>query len=65
MKSRTRTYDSVSMEFLLTYGWAILVVLVAIGALAYFGIFNVNIYYKTNPDKCVCEQKCEDFIGYP
>jgi len=25
-----------AMEFLMTYGWAILVVLVAIGALAYF-----------------------------
>ncbi len=28
------------MEFLMTYGWAILVVLVAIGALAYFGVLN-------------------------
>ena len=28
------------MEFLLTYGWAILVVLVAIGALAHFGVLN-------------------------
>jgi uncharacterized protein (UPF0333 family) len=25
-----------AMEFLMTYGWAILVVLVALGALAYF-----------------------------
>lgn len=28
------------MEFLMTYGWAILVVLVAIGALAYFGVMK-------------------------
>ena len=28
------------MEFLMTYGWAILVVIAAIGALAYFGILN-------------------------
>jgi len=28
------------MEFLMTYGWAILVVLIAIGALAYFGVLN-------------------------
>lgn len=28
------------MEFLMTYGWAILVVLAAIGALAYFGILS-------------------------
>lgn len=28
------------MEFLMTYGWAILVVLAAIAALAYFGVLN-------------------------
>ncbi len=31
-----------AMEFLMTYGWAILVVLVAIAALAYFGVTNIN-----------------------
>ncbi|MFP4118604.1 MAG: hypothetical protein ACLFTH_00960 [Candidatus Woesearchaeota archaeon] len=29
-----------AMEFLMTYGWAILVVLLAIGALAYFGVLS-------------------------
>lgn len=29
-----------AMEFLMTYGWAILVVLAAIGALAYFGVLT-------------------------
>ncbi len=29
-----------AMEFLMTYGWAILVVLAAIAALAYFGVLN-------------------------
>jgi hypothetical protein len=29
-----------AMEFLMTYGWALLVVLVAIGALASFGVLN-------------------------
>jgi len=29
-----------AMEFLMTYGWAILVVLVAIGALAYVGVLS-------------------------
>jgi hypothetical protein len=29
-----------AMEFLMTYGWWILVVLAAIGALAYFGVLN-------------------------
>ncbi len=28
------------MEFLMTYGWAILVMLIAIGALAYFGVIS-------------------------
>ncbi len=29
-----------AMEFLMTYGWAILVILVAVAALAYFGVFS-------------------------
>lgn len=37
------------MEFLMTYGWAILVVLAAIGALAYFGVLSPD---KFLPDKC-------------
>jgi hypothetical protein len=38
-----------AMEFLMTYGWAILVVLAAIGALAYFGVLNPGNFMK---DKC-------------
>lgn len=38
-----------AMEFLMTYGWAILVVLVAIGALAYFGVLSPG---DVLPDKC-------------
>jgi len=38
-----------AMEFLMTYGWAILVVLAAIGALAYFGVLSpANLL----PEKC-------------
>lgn len=37
------------MEFLMTYGWAILVVLVVVGALAYFGVLDPT---KLLPDKC-------------
>jgi hypothetical protein len=36
MKQRAQA----AMEFLMTYGWAILVVLAAIGALAYFGVLS-------------------------
>jgi hypothetical protein len=38
-----------AMEFLMTYGWAILVVLVAIGALAYFGVLSPE---NLLPEKC-------------
>jgi hypothetical protein len=39
-----------AMEFLMTYGWAILVVLAAIGALAYFGVLSPD---KFLPEKCL------------
>ncbi|MFH1073127.1 MAG: hypothetical protein V1743_06900 [Nanoarchaeota archaeon] len=35
-----RKKGQAAMEFLMTYGWAILVVLAAIGALAYFGVLS-------------------------
>ena len=38
-----------ALEFLMTYGWAILVVLVAVGALAYFGVLSPD---KFLPAKC-------------
>jgi len=37
-----------AMEFLMTYGWALLVVLIVIGALAFFGLLNPNRFL---PDK--------------
>jgi hypothetical protein len=39
-----------AMEFLMTYGWAFLVILIMIGALAYFGILSPT---KLLPDKCL------------
>ena len=49
-----------AMEFLMTYGWAILVVLVAIGALAYFGVLSPD---KFLPAKCQLPAgiACSDF----
>lgn len=41
-----------ALEFIMTYGWAILVVLVAIGALAYFGVLSPD---KFLPSKCVLQ----------
>ena len=42
-----------AMEFLMTYGWAILVVLLAIAALAYFGVLNPGKYL---PSSCTFPQ---------
>ena len=49
-----------AMEFLMTYGWAIMVVLVAISALAYFGVLSPD---KFLPNKCFLEAGigCTDF----
>ena len=38
------------MEFLMTYGWALLIVLVALGALAFFGVFNFD---NVLPEQCI------------
>ena len=41
-----------ALEFIMTYGWAILVVLVAIGALAYFGVLSPDRFL---PNKCTLQ----------
>ena len=48
-----------ALEFLMTYGWAILVVLVVIGALAYFGVLNPSTIL---PEKCTLQMGlyCQD-----
>jgi len=56
-----------ALEFLMTYGWAILVVLAAIGALAYFGVLNPSNFL---PDQCLgstgfgCVGKPDIHAGY-
>ena len=49
-----------ALEFIMTYGWAILVVLVAIGALAYFGVLSPD---KFLPSRCTLQSgiACLDF----
>lgn len=47
-----------AMEFLMTYGWAMIAVLTAVGALAYFGVvdlsqFTPNICYTTATFECM------------
>ncbi len=50
-----------AIEFLVTYGWAIMAAMLVIGALTYFGITNPA---TSLPDKCVFSNafECEDFI---
>ncbi len=49
-----------AMEFLMTYGWAIIVVLITIGALAYFGVLSPERIFGSS---CILEPglNCEDF----
>ena len=49
--ARSRSSQA-AMEFLMTYGWAILVVLAAIAALAYFGVLSPE---KFLPEKCILQ----------
>ena len=53
-----------ALEFLTTYAWAFLVILIMIGALAYFGILRPS---RLLPDRCNFgpEVDCQDFqIAY-
>ena len=49
---RMKKKSQAALEFIMTYGWAILVVLVAIGALAYFGVLNPDRFL---PSKCTLQ----------
>ena len=55
--------QSDAMEFLMTYGWAILVVLIAVGALMYF----IKPTYML-PEKCILSTghglSCDKFVSY-
>jgi len=48
MKMRTKKGQG-ALEFLMTYGWAFLVILIMIAALTYFGVLNPS---KWLPDRC-------------
>jgi hypothetical protein len=52
-----------ALEFLTTYGWAFLVILIMIGALAYFGVLTPGNFL---PDRCVATAgfNCGEFAFY-
>ncbi len=60
-KSNSSSHSSqAALEFLMTYGWAILVVLASITVLAYFGVLSPGNFF---PDKCILPSglACLDF----
>ena len=50
MKAKLQRLSQAALEFLMTYGWAILVVLVAVLVLSYFGILSPDNFL---PHRCV------------
>jgi hypothetical protein len=50
-----------AMEFLMTYGWAILVVLVVLGALTYFGILSPQTLLPSRCETGETWLKCKDY----
>ena len=50
-----------ALEFLMTYGWAFLVILIMIGALAYFGVLSPT---KFLPERCNFGSQflCKDYL---
>ena len=55
-----KTKAQAALEFLTTYGWAFLIILIMIGTLAYFGILNPS---KLLPNRCNfgAEFQCLDY----
>ena len=60
MASRASIKSQAALEFLTTYGWAFLVILIMIGTLAYFGILSPS---KILPGRCTfgSEFQCLDY----
>lgn len=58
MKKFLKSYKKgqAALEFLTTYGWAFLVILVAIGGLSYFGVFDIG---RILPDGCKLDTNLE------
>ena len=48
-KTKEQKKSQAAIEFLATYGWAFLIILIVIGALSYFGILSPS---KLLPDRC-------------
>ena len=58
MKKEARS--QAALEFLTTYAWAFLMIVITIGALYYFGVFDLS---RLTPSKCLfpSQFECIDF----
>ena len=63
MKKQKEDFGEKLFYHLATYGWAYLVIMVAIGSLWYFGVFSDNQYCKYNLDECVCRDELNDICS--
>lgn len=52
-----------ALEFLVTYGWALMIVLIMVGVIVYFGLLSPNNFISDSCDTGD-ELKCEDFGIY-
>ena len=55
------------IEYLMVYGWAILMILIVAGVLIYFGFFGgffdrEDLYGKPEPEKQFLEMNCEELL---
>lgn len=60
IKNTNNKKGQAAMEFLITYGWAIMAAMMVIGALTYFGMSNPA---TSLPDKCIFSNafECRDY----
>ncbi len=60
MQDDMTNYGQAALEFLTTYGWAFMVILIMISALGYFGVLNPGQFV---PERCQMGQEfdCSDF----
>ena len=53
LSSRSRLKAQSAMEYLMTYGWAILIIAIVLGVLYYLGVFNAtNLAPHAQPGSC-------------
>lgn len=59
---RRNIRSQAAMEFLMTYGWAILVVIISIAALSYYGVVDIGVSGVPNQCTLTPGLACIDFV---